>query len=331
MRKNRMMLIVSLVIALVLNCNAFACTLLCDANVRDAYGNVVGTAGCGDYVEVQGYEECTGRIIIIDYSTGACGTVVEGALDGYYYEPESYYDDYDCYTEESDVYYDDSAYNTCDGYTEYNDCDCYYDEEYTGETYADCSDNYSYTEELVDYTDCSENYDYTTDTDCSVEYADSGIDYDIDYETDCEVNYEVNYNSDCEANYEESCTSYGYTWVDVDLSTQIISVYSDENQILASCCVTGMAGLMDTPCGVWSILNKERNATLIGDDYVCPVDFWMPFTESGCGIHDATWRSDFSSDAYTYAGSHGCVNVGYDTASQIYGMVDCGTSVVVHY
>ena len=271
-------------------------TLLCDANIRDANGNIIGTAGCGDTVTVTGYDECTGRVIVYDETTGVWGTVVDGALGDCYYEPDSYYDDYDCYTEPDDVYYDDCNY----------------------ETYPDCPENYEYTEYLDEgcedyqtYPDCSENYEYT-----------ESLDEDCDYQEPEYVEPEY---------YEELCTDYGDKWVDIDLAAQMITVYSGTYQVLASCCVTGMAGVMDTPCGVWSILDKQRNATLVGDDYECPVDFWMPFTGSGCGIHDATWRDDFSSDAYLYNGSHGCVNVGYDAAGAIYDLVDCGTSVVVHY
>ena len=315
--------------------NVFGCTFLCDANIRDAYGNIIGTGSEGDYVEVQGYDE-NGRVIVYDYTNGTCGTVVSGSLDGeYYYEPESYYDDYDCYYEENDVNYDcdcDETYSEDVGcYETYYDCPenysytpeletCEYNETYVenydGETYVEteCDDNYVDNDEYVDSDDCSDNNDYVD------EYVDEYVDNTED-NTEC-------YSEDYVDDYY---TEYGNTWIDINLSCQTISVYSESNKVLASCCVTGMAGLMDTPTGVWSILDKQRNATLVGDDYQCPVDFWMPFTGSGCGIHDANWREDFSSDAYLYNGSHGCVNVGYDTAANIYDLVDCGTSVVVHY
>lgn len=69
-----------------------------------------------------------------------------------------------------------------------------------------------------------------------------------------------------------------------------------------------------TPRGVWYIHYKQRNATLRGsnDDgssYASPVSYWMPFTLSGCGFHDASWRTDWSKTAYLKGGSHGCVNV----------------------
>lgn len=58
-----------------------------------------------------------------------------------------------------------------------------------------------------------------------------------------------------------------------------------------------------TPRGVWYIHYKQRNATLRGsnDDgssYASPVSYWMPFTLSGCGFHDASWRTDWSKTAY---------------------------------
>lgn len=69
-----------------------------------------------------------------------------------------------------------------------------------------------------------------------------------------------------------------------------------------------------TPRGVWYIHYKESPSILRGtnDDgssYASPVKYWMPFTLSGCGFHDASWRTDWSKKAYLRGGSHGCVNV----------------------
>lgn len=69
-----------------------------------------------------------------------------------------------------------------------------------------------------------------------------------------------------------------------------------------------------TPTGVWYIMYKESPSTLRGfnDDgskYASKVQYWMPFTLTGCGFHDASWRTDWSKDAYLSGGSHGCVNI----------------------
>ncbi len=46
-----------------------------------------------------------------------------------------------------------------------------------------------------------------------------------------------------------------------------------------------------------------------GSKYTSPVKYWMPFTEDGCGLHDASWRKDWSKNAYLEGGSHGCVKL----------------------
>lgn len=69
-----------------------------------------------------------------------------------------------------------------------------------------------------------------------------------------------------------------------------------------------------TPKGVWYIMYKESPSVLRGynndgSKYASKVQYWMPFTLSGCGLHDASWRSDWSKSAYLTGGSHGCVNI----------------------
>lgn len=79
--------------------------------------------------------------------------------------------------------------------------------------------------------------------------------------------------------------------------------------------VTGTnSGDNKTPTGVWYIMYKESPSVLRGynDDgskYASKVQYWMPFTLSGCGFHDASWRTNWSKTAYLSGGSHGCVNI----------------------
>ena len=146
-----------------------------------------------------------------------------------------------------------------------------------------------------------------------------------------------------------SCTSYnpgGVEWsdyVDVDLSEQHARYYDgDGNLLWESDTVTGMPdGEHNTPTGVWEILYKESPATLKGDvqvatgqpEYETQVTYWMPFTGSGCGFHDATWQPGFGGSLYAEGyGSHGCVNLPYDAAASLYDLLpgDNSTAVVVH-
>lgn len=36
----------------------------------------------------------------------------------------------------------------------------------------------------------------------------------------------------------------------------------------------------DTPEGTYSITYKQRNATLVGENYETPVSYWMPFNKN---------------------------------------------------
>lgn len=57
----------------------------------------------------------------------------------------------------------------------------------------------------------------------------------------------------------------------------------------------------------------------------------MPFTYSGCGLHDAPWQSSFGGSRYSSGyGSHGCVNLSMDAAASLYNLVAVGNAVVVH-
>ncbi|MDF7639706.1 L,D-transpeptidase family protein [Lactobacillus sp. ESL0791] len=69
-----------------------------------------------------------------------------------------------------------------------------------------------------------------------------------------------------------------------------------------------------TPVGVWYIHYKKKHAVLRGRNsdgskYASKVEYWMPFTLTGCGLHDANWRTDWSKTAYLRGGSHGCINI----------------------
>lgn len=90
-----------------------------------------------------------------------------------------------------------------------------------------------------------------------------------------------------------------------------------------------------TPKGVWYIMYKESPSVLRGynDDgskYVSKVQYWMPFTLSGCGLHDASWRSDWSKSAYLTGGSHGCVNIRPAEIRSVWNNVLTNDAVIVY-
>lgn len=59
------------------------------------------------------------------------------------------------------------------------------------------------------------------------------------------------------------------------------------------------------------------------------VSYWLSFIGGTYGFHDATWRSYFGDYIYTYDGSHGCVNLPYWAAEELYNNADEGTPVFI--
>ncbi len=147
-----------------------------------------------------------------------------------------------------------------------------------------------------------------------------------------------------EPEYKQTAASrseqdWGTTYAEVDISAQKMWYVVDGSVALTSDVVTGLpTDGRDTPTGVYSILYTERDSTLKGEidpatgkpSYETPVAFWMPFTYQGHGFHDATWQAQFGGDWYLSHGSHGCVNMPYDKASQLFEMITAGTPVIIH-
>ena len=131
-------------------------------------------------------------------------------------------------------------------------------------------------------------------------------------------------------------------YLDVDLSEQHARYITESGEVIwESDVVTGTPdGVHDTPTGVWTLFSMESPATLKGDiqvatgqpEYETQVQYWMPFTYSGCGFHDATWQPAFGGSLYTQGyGSHGCVNLPYDAAASLFEKASVGLPVVVHW
>ncbi len=133
----------------------------------------------------------------------------------------------------------------------------------------------------------------------------------------------------------------GNTYAEVDLSAQHMWLFQNGKVTLESDVVTGNPniGNRETPSGVYSILELQRNATLVGEkdpktgkpEYRTPVAFWMRVTWSGIGFHDATWQPYFGGSLYLTNGSHGCINMPYDEAEALFGLLEIGMPVVIHY
>ena len=146
-----------------------------------------------------------------------------------------------------------------------------------------------------------------------------------------------------EPNYVSRAASHegndvGSTYAEVDLTAQQMYFIQDGQVVLQSGVVTGNPNRGNgTPQGVYTLAYKALDQTLRGTkkpdgtyEYETPVKYWMPFN-GGIGFHDATWQSSFGGSRYLTNGSHGCVNLPYDVAGQLYNLISAGTPVVCHY
>lgn len=123
---------------------------------------------------------------------------------------------------------------------------------------------------------------------------------------------------------------YGDTYAEVNLTAQHLFLYKDGEKIMESDFVSGnVARGFSTPAGLYSIAYKQRNAVLRGPGYASPVNFWMPFN-GGIGFHDASWRGSFGGSIYRTNGSHGCVNMPYNTAKIMFETVYAGMPVICY-
>ncbi len=123
----------------------------------------------------------------------------------------------------------------------------------------------------------------------------------------------------------------GNTYVEIDYTNQHLWFYKEGTLVVETDIVSGNINRSNgSPDGIYKIVYKQRNATLIGEDYASAVSYFMPFAYN-VGIHDADWRSQFGGEIYKSSGSHGCINVPPEIAKTIYENIETGTPVIAYY
>lgn len=127
----------------------------------------------------------------------------------------------------------------------------------------------------------------------------------------------------------------GDSYIEVSVDLQTMWVYVDGEVVIETPIVTGQIGT-DTVPGAYSIWNKEEDSTLTGynprteKDYEQPVDFWIPFDDTGQGIHDANWQSSFGGNTYQVSGSLGCINTPPGVMADVFNAAFVGMPVIIH-
>ena len=198
----------------------------------------------------------------------------------------------------------------------------------------DIADRYDDAKSTVEYVS---QYDGTVVLPC----ARYGYLVDVEAETD-KMNDALLAREDRDIQIENSVTetidpTNGGTYVEVDITNQLVTYFENGEIRLQTECVSGKESDPErrTPSGVFSVLNKLENQTLgsltatdPGQRYESHVDVWMPFFES-YGMHDASWREEFGGTRYLSYGSHGCVNLPPEDAVELFKMIDYYTPVIV--
>lgn len=135
---------------------------------------------------------------------------------------------------------------------------------------------------------------------------------------------------------------WGNTYAEVDMSAQHMWYVQNGQVVLETDVVTGEPiPSRITPEGVYSLMWKQRDATLVGDikpetgkpEYETDVAYWMQVTSSGVAFHDAIWQTAFGGTLYQIpgTGSHGCINMPLDQAGALFNMIEPGTPVIFHW
>ncbi len=123
----------------------------------------------------------------------------------------------------------------------------------------------------------------------------------------------------------------GDSYVEVDYTNQHMWYYKEGHLMLDSDIVSGCLNRgTGSPDGVYKVVYKTTNATLVGEDYSSDVAYFMPFAYN-VGFHDASWRNTFGEEIYRTSGSHGCINMPTDKAKELYEVLEVGTPVVAFY
>lgn len=130
------------------------------------------------------------------------------------------------------------------------------------------------------------------------------------------------------------------TFVVVDISSQELKLYSDNEVIVTSPVVTGHPS---TPSdqGLFEIYDISGPRYLVTPEYKTYVDVMMKYNGNE-GLHDAQhhthkngfqhgWRSldEFGGDTYLTDGSHGCINMPRDEVMTVKEYAEIGTKVLV--
>lgn len=188
------------------------------------------------------------------------------------------------------------------------------------------------------YNTCYSTRNFETSYGQTVKIDNSDYGWKVDYDTEtAQVIEEINSHTVTtrDLNYlmvanSHNSPDYGDSYVEINLTSQHLFLYKDGELVIETDFVSGRVIRGNaTPCGIFGLTYKTKDATLRGSTYESHVDYWMPFN-GNIGMHDATWRSTFGAAIYIRNGSHGCINLPHSAAETIYDAIEKNYPVIVY-
>ena len=134
--------------------------------------------------------------------------------------------------------------------------------------------------------------------------------------------------------YVRATDDIGDTYIEADISEQHFWVYKNGTVVMENDFVSGTETNWErrTPRGICQVLDMQAGkylGTMEVQGYRCWVDYWMAFNNCGCGFHDLS-RGAYGGSIYMYNGSHGCLNLKWSVAKELFNTISIGMPVIVH-
>ncbi len=127
-----------------------------------------------------------------------------------------------------------------------------------------------------------------------------------------------------EGDVQGTFTTAPYKMIDVDISSQVLTIYEDGVKVNSFLCSTGIAG-KNTPLGDYTVYAKIRKTDMRGEGYFVKDVPWVLVFKGDYTIHGNYWNSSFG-----YPSSHGCVGLPVKTAEYLYNWAPIGTPIHIH-
>lgn len=122
----------------------------------------------------------------------------------------------------------------------------------------------------------------------------------------------------------------GNTYVEIDYTSQHLWYYKDGSLVTDTGIVSGNISRGNgSPDGIFKIAYKQKDATLVGENYASDVRYFMPFAYN-VGIHDASWRAHLAKRS-TKLPVLTAVSMCLRKRQKLFQTLQVGTPVIAYY